>query len=149
MENGESDTHFQRDEPCASCHIRIANQKKLQVGARKRNKRAFFCTVYFVRRNFFNICFITVYIVLHYAFKIQIFLLKKKHYFIHFCSLFLKSSKVLSLSLNSVSLKSVSFRIQRQLQHTACAKLCLRVHHSGQMAALFNYEQVLHVSICT
>ena len=38
MKNGESDTQFQRDEPCASWHIRITNLKcdKLQLAKETR-----------------------------------------------------------------------------------------------------------------
>ena len=53
-----------------------------------------FCTVYFVRREFLSQC--TVY-WMHFL-NIHTFPYQK-HYFIHFCSLFLKSSKVFIVSL--------------------------------------------------
>ena len=51
----ENPTH-QRDEPCASAHIRITNKKlnceELEL-AKRTKKEAIFWTVYFVRRKIF------------------------------------------------------------------------------------------------
>ena len=46
-------------------------------------------------------CFISIYSVLN-TFRIYMFLRIKKHYFIHFCCLFLKSSKAFSVSLSQI-----------------------------------------------
>ena len=107
MKNGESDTQFLRDEPCASWHIRITNLKcdKLQLA---KETRGHFSVQFVLLEGIFLNLFYLISSVLHYAFKIQILLHMKKHHFIHFCCLFLKSSKSFSVSLHSVYLKSVS-----------------------------------------
>ena len=63
------------------------------VGARKRKKEGIFSTVYFVRRNFFNICVLSQFILylIHFHFilyLIHILLHIKLHYFIHFFAYF-------------------------------------------------------------
>ena len=73
----------------------------------KEKKKAFFCTVYFFRRNFFNICVSSQCIVYWIHFQnIHIFryiyIYIKKNYFRHFCCLFLNSPKAFNVSLTFV-----------------------------------------------
>ena len=74
----------------------ILKVKLWWAGARK--KRPFFVLLILHEGNFFKICFVSMYIVLNtlseYAYLFGI----KKHYFIHFCCLFLKLLKDLYVS---------------------------------------------------
>ena len=69
------------------------------VGAHERKKSALFCNIYFVLRKFFlNLCFISMYWVLHKIQNIYTFTYQKT--LLHtFFRLFLKSSKAFSVSL--------------------------------------------------
>ena len=63
----------------------------------QKNKEGIFCTAYFVQREVFeNLCFISIY---EYTSRVYILLHIKKHYFIQFYCLFLKSSKAFNVSL--------------------------------------------------
>ena len=64
---------------------------------------------------FSRLCFILMYIVLNTLSEYIQFYISKKHYFIHFCCLFLKSLKAFSVSLIIMycSLKSSTF-----IEHT-------------------------------
>ena len=66
----------------------------------RNKKEGIFCTIYFVTREFFQICFISMYSALNTLKKIFILLHIKKHYFKNFCCLFLISSKASNVSLN-------------------------------------------------
>ena len=68
------------------------------VGARERKKSEFFVTIISSKGNFFNICVKNV-LCIEKTFRIYIRLDIKKHYFMHFCCLFLKSSKAFSVFL--------------------------------------------------
>ena len=73
--------------------------KLWRVASLQKKKEGIFCTVYFVWREFCQeLCFISMYNI-EYTFRIYILLHIKKHYFIHFCCLLLKSSKAFSVSL--------------------------------------------------
>ena len=73
--------------------------KLWRVASLQKKKEGIFCTVYFVWREFCqDLCFILMYNI-EYTFRIYILLHIKKHYFIHFCCLLLKSSKAFSVSL--------------------------------------------------
>ena len=72
----------------------------------RKKKEGIFCTVYFVRREFFqDLRFISMYSVLNTLSEFKLLHIKK-HFFRHFCCLFLKS-KAFSVSL---SMKSVLLR---------------------------------------
>ena len=60
-----------------------------------KKKRAFFVPFILSEGNFFKICFISMYSLLN---TLQLHI--KKHYFIHFCCLFLKLLKAFSVSLD-------------------------------------------------
>ena len=66
----------------------------------KEKRRNFFVAVVFPKDIFWKdkICVLSQ--CIEYTFRINIVLYIKKHYFIHFCCLFLKLSKALSASLN-------------------------------------------------
>ena len=69
-----------------------------------KKKEDIFCTTYLIQRNFFfYICVLSQCIVIEYTFRIYIRLHIKKHYFIHFRCLLLKSLKILSVPLTSKS----------------------------------------------
>ena len=54
-------------------------------------KKCIFCNVYFARRKFLQyLCFISMYSVLNKRSEYIYFYKSEKHYFIHFCCLFLK-----------------------------------------------------------
>ena len=67
MENPTHSFTFYRDEPYASAHIIIANKSKTVMSWSSRKKREdIFCTVSFVRKEFFqDLCFISIYRVLN------------------------------------------------------------------------------------
>ena len=71
----------------SSYKSRKLKRKLWWIGARKRKKRTFFVPFILSEWNFFRIC--VLYTLLHI----------KKHIFINFCCLFLKSSKAFSVSL--------------------------------------------------
>ena len=80
----------------------------------RKKKQDVFCTVYFVQRNFFNICIYLNVQRIEQTFRIYIVLHIKKHYFnTPFC-LFLKLSKAFSVSLEYFFREVLSY-----------AKLCL------------------------
>ena len=97
----ENPTHSFRE---VNLVLQLVYELKLKlwwVGARERKKENIICNVYFVRRKFvlsqcivYWINFQNVYILLHI----------KKHYFIHFCCLFLKSSKAISVAVRFLRL---------------------------------------------
>ena len=84
---------------CFGSYKNLKLKVKLWWVAAREKKRAFF--VYFVWREFF-LTFVIYLIVqcIEYTFRIYILLHIKKHYFMHFCCLFLKSSKAFIVSLN-------------------------------------------------
>ena len=94
-------------ERCTMCFSSYKNCKlKVNlwwVEARERKKTVFFVNVYVVRRNYFqHFCFILIYSILNNLSEYIYRLLHiKKHCFIHFCCLVLKSSKALSVSWSS------------------------------------------------
>ena len=59
--------------------------------------------LFYPKKFFFNICVLSQCIVIEYTFRIYIRLHIKKHYFIHFRCLLLKSLKILSVPLTSKS----------------------------------------------
>ena len=74
----------------------------------RKKKDGVFCNIHFVRRNFFwHLCFTSMYYIVHKInfqnIYIYIHLDIKKHYFIQFCCLFLKSSKTFSVSLTWIN----------------------------------------------
>ena len=74
--------------------------KTVMSWSSRKKKEGIFCTVYFVRRDFFSrIVFYLSVQCIEYTFRIYILLHIKERYFIHFCCLFLKSSKAFSVSL--------------------------------------------------
>ena len=84
--------------------------------ARERKKEGIFCTFILPKRNFFNISVLsqrTVYWI-HFQFRIYILSHIKKHYFIHFCCLFLKFSKVFSESLSGKNSKKCSINLGKK-----------------------------------
>ena len=83
----------------------FASVKLWWVGARERTNSAFFCYIGFVWEKFFHICVSPQCIVYLINFNnIHILLYINKHYFIHFCSLFLKLSKAFSVSLKKIDI---------------------------------------------
>ena len=59
----------------------------------RKKKKGIFCTVYFVRREFFkHLCLSSMYSILDTLSEYTYFYISKKHYFIHFRCLFLKAS---------------------------------------------------------
>ena len=79
---------------------RKLNVKLWWIGARKRKKRIFFVPFILSEGNFFKVCVLSPFIVYWIHFQnIYILLHIKKHYFIHFRCLFLKSSKAFNVSL--------------------------------------------------
>ena len=74
--------------------------KTVMSWSSRKKKEDNFCTVYFVRKEFFfNICVLSQCIVYRIPFQIYIRLHIKKHYFVNFCCLFLKLLKAFSVSL--------------------------------------------------
>ena len=68
----------------------------------RKKKECTFCNVYLTQRKFFNNCFLSRCTVYWINVRIYIyFYISKKHYFIHFCYLFVKSSKYLQGILKS------------------------------------------------
>ena len=92
------------------------------VRARERKKRAFFAPFILSKGKFFKICFISLYSVLNTLSERTCFYLSKKHYFVHFCCLFWKSSKAFSVSLNRTSKLLNQPEIQQQ--HESWLKNC-------------------------
>ena len=79
--------------------MQIKSKAVMSWSSRKKKERIF-CTVYFVWSKFFlTFGFISKYSVLNKLSEYIYFYIAKKHYFIHFCCLFLKSSKSYSVSL--------------------------------------------------
>ena len=79
-----------------------------------KKKVCIFFNVNFMRRKFlWHLCFVSMYSVLNKLSEHIYFILLhiKKHYFIHFCCLFLKSSKAFSISLNFTGLLLPRFLI--------------------------------------
>ena len=76
----------------------IKSKTAMSWSSRKKKKRAFFVPFVLSEGNFFKICVLYQYIhsVLN-TLSIYILLHIKKHYFLHFCCLFLKSLKAYSL----------------------------------------------------
>ena len=69
----------------------------------RKKKEDIFCTVFFFpprRKCFLTFVFYLNVLYVEYAFRIYIPLHIKKHYFIHFCCLFLKLSNAFSVSLS-------------------------------------------------
>ena len=92
-------TVFERQTLCVSSYKNRKFKVKLWwVGARKRKKWAFFVPFILSEGHFFNIC--VVYWI-HFQ-NIHTFPYQK-HYFVHFCCLFLKPSKAFSASLNDLT----------------------------------------------
>ena len=82
--------------------LRIKSKTVMSLSSWKK-KEWISCNVYFVQRKLFeHLRFISMYSI-EWTFEIYILLLIKKNYFIYFCSLFLKSSKAFSVSLNNNS----------------------------------------------
>ena len=52
-----------------------------------KKKEGIFCTIYFIRTNFFNICFISIYSLLNIL-PAYTYFTYQKHYFIHFFACF-------------------------------------------------------------
>ena len=81
---------------CFSSYKNCELKAKLwSVAARERKNSAFFVTFILSEWNFCNIC------VLNKLSEYIYFYILKKHYFIHFCCLFLKLLKVFSVSLKT------------------------------------------------
>ena len=76
----------------------IKSKTAMSWSSRKKKKRAFFVPFVLSEGNFFKICVLYQYIhsVLN-TLSIYILLHIKKHYFLHFCCLFLKSLKAYSV----------------------------------------------------
>ena len=72
----------------------------------RKKKQVIFCTIYFIRKEFFKICVSSQCIVYWIHFQnIHIFryiYIYKKNYFRHFCCLFLNSPKAFNVSLTFV-----------------------------------------------
>ena len=80
-----------------NCKLKV---KLWSIGAHKRKKSAFFVTFILPKGNFLNIWVLFQCLVYWIHFQNTYILLHiKKHYFIHFCCLFLKSSKAFSVSI--------------------------------------------------
>ena len=73
-------------------------RKTVMIWSSRKNKGAFFVTFILSEGNFLNICVLSLCIVYCITFYIS----KKKHYFIQFCCLFLKSLKAFIVSLNDL-----------------------------------------------
>ena len=86
---------------CFSWYKNRQLKKTVMKWSPQKKREGIFYTVYFVQRKIFlNLCLLSLYVkCIEYTFRICILLLIKKHYFIHFCSLFLKSPKAFSVSL--------------------------------------------------
>ena len=83
------------------------------VGAHERKYTAFFVPFMLSEGNFFKMFCLNVQRI-EYIFRIQMLLHIKKYFFIHFCCLFLKSSKVFSASLR------ILFPLKRLLEGNVC-----------------------------
>ena len=92
----------------SSSKNRKLNAKLWWVGARERR---IFLHRLFVQKEFFNVCFISMYSVLNKLSKIYILFHFKKHHPVHFGCLFLKLSKAFSVSLTSIHVSSVSILV--------------------------------------
>ena len=99
MENPH--TVLERLTLCFSWYKNRQLKKTVMKWSPQKKREGIFYTVYFVQRKIFlNLCLLSLYVkCIEYTFRIYILLLIKKHYFIHFCSLFLKSPKAFSVSL--------------------------------------------------
>ena len=84
------------------------------VGAHERKKRAFFVPFILSEGNFFNICLLSQYVVFWIHFQNIHTLHIKKHHFIHFYCLFLKSLKTLSVSLRCELKQSLGIPLRRK-----------------------------------
>ena len=85
---------------CFSSYKRRKLKVKLwRVGAREKKKNVFFVPFILSKGNAFNIVFFLNIEFIEYAFRIYMLLDFKKHYFIHFFCLLLKSSNAFSVSL--------------------------------------------------
>ena len=84
-----------------NCELKV---KLWWVEARERKRSAFFVTFISLEGIFFQyLGFISVYSVLKKLSEHIYFYIYQKHYFIHFCCLFSKSSKAFSASLTRLS----------------------------------------------
>ena len=90
--------------------------KLWSVGACERKKSAFFVTFY-LKGNFFNTFVMSQYILYWITFRTYILLHIKKHYFIHFCRLSLKSSKAFSEPLSCALFKDLPFKNSFEIPH--------------------------------
>ena len=77
----------------------IKNEILMSWSSRKK-KRAFFVPFILSEGNLFKICILSQCIVYGMHFLIHMLLHIEKHYFIHFCCLFLKLSKAFSVYLS-------------------------------------------------
>ena len=96
-------TVFERRTSCFSSYKNRKLKVNLwQVGVRERKKRVFFVPFILSEDNFFkDLCFMSVYSVMNTLSEYTY--ISKKHYFIHFCCLFLKSSKAFIVPFSSFS----------------------------------------------
>ena len=126
-------TFFHRTPLVAASEIK---SKTVKNGNSRKNKESFFVSLVLSERIFFNIC-VSPQCCIEYTFRIYILLHIKKHYFIHFYCLFLKSSKAFSVSFRSKSLRTN--KLTRSLGMTFDREItskcfCLKLYNSILLA---------------
>ena len=141
----------------------------------RKKKEGIFCTVYFVgRRTFLTFVFYHNVQCIEYTSRIYILLNIKKYYLIHFCRLFLKSSKASSVFLSWIMLPKIFYLLilpvlpQRILAHKKCLYNVASVHlvwsrslalrhrtisrlilkYSKKKFQSFQITQVLNIQVC-
>ena len=112
------------------CFSSYKNHKLKEKKLKLKEKRDIFCTVHFAQREFFqDLCFISMCSVSYTLSEYRYFYMSKKHYFVHFCCLFLKSLKAFSVSLDRVFTQEIepckkcgiaSFSIQSAFEMMLC-----------------------------
>ena len=97
----ENPTHSLRDANLVLQLIQESQIKSRTVMSWSSQKKIedFFVSLVWSEGTFLKICVLFQCICIEYTFRIYILLQIKKRYFIHFCCLFLKSSKILSVFL--------------------------------------------------
>ena len=100
----ENPTHSLRDANLVLQLIQESQIKSRTVMSWSSQKKIedFFVSLVWSEGTFLKICVLFQCICIEYTFRIYILLQIKKRYFIHFCCLFLKSSKVLSVFLKGI-----------------------------------------------
>ena len=109
----------------------------------RKKKEGIFCTVYFVRKKFFNICALSQYI--EYTFRICTLLHIENHYFIHFFTCFKNRRRLHPAGNKMVKLNNRNTRTRCEI----CSKLTIKIperrHWRRFGIFIINFEQISHL----